>query len=120
MSVDVVTFGCRLNSYESEVMKREAEAAGLSPTRHPDQHLRGDRRGRAPGAPGDPQGPARKPDARIIVTGCAAQTEPETFAGMEEVDLVLGNDREAGGAEPTDPARIRHRPTSRRCASTTS
>ena len=40
------------------------------------QHLRGDRRSGAPGAPGDPPPPARAPDARIVVTGCAAQTEP--------------------------------------------
>ncbi|SDU39644.1 tRNA (N(6)-L-threonylcarbamoyladenosine(37)-C(2))-methylthiotransferase MtaB [Stappia sp. ES.058] len=90
MSVDIVTFGCRLNSYESEVMKREAEAAGLSDAilintcavtaeavRQARQSIRKARRA--------------NPDARIIVTGCAAQTEAETFAGMVEVDLVLGN-----------------------------
>ena len=90
MSVDVVTFGCRLNSYESEVMKREAEAAGLSDAilintcavtaeavRQARQSIRKARR--------------ENPNARIIVTGCAAQTETETFSAMEEVDLVLGN-----------------------------
>ncbi|WP_417771460.1 tRNA (N(6)-L-threonylcarbamoyladenosine(37)-C(2))-methylthiotransferase MtaB [Stappia sp.] len=90
MSVDVVTFGCRLNSYESEVMKREAEAAGLKDAilintcavtaeavRQARQSIRKARRD--------------NPGARIIVTGCAAQTEAETFAGMDEVDLVLGN-----------------------------
>ncbi|MXN65133.1 tRNA (N(6)-L-threonylcarbamoyladenosine(37)-C(2))-methylthiotransferase MtaB [Stappia sp. GBMRC 2046] len=90
MSVDVVTFGCRLNAYESEVMKREAEAAGLKDAvlvntcavtneavRQARQAIRKARR--------------ENPDARIIVTGCAAQTESGTFAGMEEVDLVLGN-----------------------------
>jgi threonylcarbamoyladenosine tRNA methylthiotransferase MtaB len=56
------------------------------------QHLRRDRRGRPPGEAGDPQGAPRKPRARIIVTGCAAQTEPASFGGMEEVDLVIGND----------------------------
>lgn len=90
MSIDVVTFGCRLNAYESEVMKREAEAAGLTDAilintcavtaeavRQARQSIRKARRD--------------NPGARIIVTGCAAQTEAETFAGMEEVDLVLGN-----------------------------
>ncbi len=90
MSVDVVTFGCRLNSYESEVMKREAEAAGLDnailintcavtseAVRQARQAVRKAKRAH--------------PDARVIVTGCAAQTETETFSSMEEVDLVLGN-----------------------------
>ena len=90
MSIDVVTFGCRLNAYESEVMKREAEAAGLKDAilintcavtaeavRQARQSIRKARRD--------------NPGARIIVTGCAAQTEADTFAGMEEVDLVLGN-----------------------------
>ncbi|ADZ68598.1 tRNA (N(6)-L-threonylcarbamoyladenosine(37)-C(2))-methylthiotransferase MtaB [Polymorphum gilvum] len=90
MSIDVVTFGCRLNSYESEVMKREAEAAGLKDAilintcavtaeavRQAGQAVRKARRD--------------NPDATIIVTGCAAQTETARFAEMAEVDLVLGN-----------------------------
>ena len=90
MSIDVVTFGCRLNAYESEVMKREAEAAGLEDAilvntcavtseavRQARQTIRKARRD--------------NPHARIIVTGCAAQTEAATFADMDEVDLVLGN-----------------------------
>lgn len=90
MSIDVVTFGCRLNSYESEVMKREAEAAGLDEAilintcavtneavRQARQAVRKARRD--------------NPNARIIVTGCAAQTESATFSEMDEVDLVLGN-----------------------------
>jgi threonylcarbamoyladenosine tRNA methylthiotransferase MtaB len=90
MSVDVVTFGCRLNSYESEVMKREAEAAGLEnavlintcavtseAVRQARQAVRKTRRD--------------NPAAKIIVTGCAAQTESATFSDMDEVDLVLGN-----------------------------
>ncbi|WP_068311200.1 tRNA (N(6)-L-threonylcarbamoyladenosine(37)-C(2))-methylthiotransferase MtaB [Polycladidibacter hongkongensis] len=90
MTIDVVTFGCRLNAYESEVMKREAEAAGLKDAvlintcavtneavRQARQTIRRTRRD--------------NPEARIIVTGCAAQTEADTFAGMDEVDLVLGN-----------------------------
>lgn len=95
MGVDIVTFGCRLNTYESEVMKREAEAAGLGAlkdgaivfntcavtgeaVRQARQAIRKARR--------------ENPLARIIVTGCAAQTEAETFGSMDEVDLVIGND----------------------------
>ncbi|MCX8293248.1 tRNA (N(6)-L-threonylcarbamoyladenosine(37)-C(2))-methylthiotransferase MtaB [Phyllobacterium sp. 0TCS1.6A] len=95
MAVDVVTFGCRLNTYESEVMKREADAAGLGAlkdgaiifntcavtseaVRQARQAIRKARRD--------------NPEARIIVTGCAAQTEADDFAAMEEVDLVLGNE----------------------------
>ncbi|MEJ8476313.1 tRNA (N(6)-L-threonylcarbamoyladenosine(37)-C(2))-methylthiotransferase MtaB [Roseibium algae] len=90
MTIDVVTFGCRLNSYESEVMKREAEAAGLKDAilintcavtneavRQARQAVRKARRD--------------NPQSRIIVTGCAAQTESATFSEMNEVDLVLGN-----------------------------
>jgi threonylcarbamoyladenosine tRNA methylthiotransferase MtaB len=91
MSIDVVTFGCRLNTYESEVIRREAGAAGLEDAvvvntcavtaeavRQARQTIRRIRR--------------ERPDARIIVTGCAAQTEPTTFAAMPEVDRVLGNE----------------------------
>ncbi|MBX3583867.1 MAG: tRNA (N(6)-L-threonylcarbamoyladenosine(37)-C(2))-methylthiotransferase MtaB [Rhizobiaceae bacterium] len=93
--VEIVTFGCRLNTYESEVMRREATAAGLGQlgdgavifntcavtaeaVRQAKQSIRKARR--------------ENPAARIIVTGCAAQTEPATFANMDEVDLVLGNE----------------------------
>ena len=95
MAVDVVTFGCRLNTYESEVMRREAETAGLGElengavifntcavtqeaVRQARQSIRKARR--------------ENPQARIIVTGCAAQTDPASFASMDEVDLVLGNE----------------------------
>ena len=95
MGIDVVTFGCRLNTYESEVMRREATAAGLGElkdgavifntcavtaeaVRQAKQSIRKARR--------------ENPNARIIVTGCAAQTEPASFADMDEVDLVLGNE----------------------------
>jgi threonylcarbamoyladenosine tRNA methylthiotransferase MtaB len=91
MSLDVVTFGCRLNTYESEVIRREAVAAGLVDTvvmntcavtaeavRQAKQSIRRLKR--------------EKPHARIVVTGCAAQTEPETFASMAEVDRVVGNE----------------------------
>jgi threonylcarbamoyladenosine tRNA methylthiotransferase MtaB len=93
--LEVVTFGCRMNTYESEVMRREAGKAGLADlaggavvfntcavtseaVRQAKQAIRKARR--------------ERPDARIIVAGCAAQTDPETFAGMDEVDLVLGNE----------------------------
>lgn len=95
MAVDIVTFGCRLNTYESEVMRREAETAGLGglkggavifntcavtaeAVRQAKQSIRKARR--------------ENPDARIIVTGCAAQTDPAAFVAMDEVDLVLGNE----------------------------
>ncbi|MEA2818827.1 MAG: threonylcarbamoyladenosine tRNA methylthiotransferase MtaB [Bradyrhizobium sp.] len=91
MSVDVVTFGCRLNAFESEVIRREAESAGLTETivinscavtneavAQARQQIRRLKR--------------ERPGARIVVTGCAAQTQPKMFAGMAEVDRVVGND----------------------------
>ncbi|MCV6545767.1 MAG: tRNA (N(6)-L-threonylcarbamoyladenosine(37)-C(2))-methylthiotransferase MtaB [Cohaesibacter sp.] len=91
MSIKVLTFGCRLNSYESEVMKKQAQEAGLDnailvntcavtneAVRQARQQIRRAKRD--------------NPDAQIIVTGCAAQTESLSFAQMGEVDLVLGND----------------------------
>ena len=95
MAVDVVTFGCRLNSYESEVIEQQANKAGLAgidrpavvvntcavtaeAVRQAQQTIRKTRR--------------EQPTARIIVTGCAAQTEPDRFVAMDEVDLVLGNE----------------------------
>ena len=90
MSVEVVTFGCRLNAAESEVIRREAERAGFTDTvvvntcavtaeavRQARQAIRALRRDR--------------PLAKIVVTGCAAQTEPQTFIAMAETDRVLGN-----------------------------
>ncbi|MCG8547597.1 MAG: radical SAM protein, partial [Alphaproteobacteria bacterium] len=87
---DILTFGCRLNAFESQVMRQHAEAAGLSDTvivntcavtaeaeRQARQAIRKARR--------------ERPDARIIVTGCAAQLDPARFAAMPEVDRVLGN-----------------------------
>ncbi|MDF1706886.1 MAG: tRNA (N(6)-L-threonylcarbamoyladenosine(37)-C(2))-methylthiotransferase MtaB [Paracoccaceae bacterium] len=84
------TLGCRLNAYETEAMKELAAEAGLNgavvintcavtseAVRKARQEIRRLRR--------------ENPDARLIVTGCAAQTEPETFAAMPEVDLVIGN-----------------------------
>jgi len=90
MAVRTLTFGCRLNAYEGEVMKAEAEKAGLDnaviintcavtaeAVRQARQAVRKARR--------------EHPEARIIVTGCAAQTEARSFGDMPEVDLVIGN-----------------------------
>ncbi|MEM0948489.1 MAG: tRNA (N(6)-L-threonylcarbamoyladenosine(37)-C(2))-methylthiotransferase MtaB [Pseudomonadota bacterium] len=84
------THGCRLNAYESHAMADLADRAGLEDTvivntcavtaeavRKARQDIRKLRR--------------KHPGARIVVTGCAAQTDPETFAAMDEVDQVLGN-----------------------------
>src|SRR6195256_2032887 len=91
MSVDVLTFGCRLNAYEAEVTRRNAAGAGLADVvvvntcavtgeavRQARQAIRKLKR--------------EHPQARILVTGCAARTEPDTFADMAEVDRVIGND----------------------------
>jgi threonylcarbamoyladenosine tRNA methylthiotransferase MtaB len=96
MSVDVVTFGCRLNAFESEVIAREAEHAGLTDTivinscavtneavAQARQSIRRLKR--------------ERPEARIVVTGCAAQTQAQMFAGMAEVDRVVGNDDKMRG-----------------------
>ena len=86
----ITTLGCRLNAYESEAMREMAEAAGLKDavivntcavTAEAVRKSQKEIRRLARGAPG----------VKVIVTGCAAQTEPERFAGMEEVSLVLGN-----------------------------
>ena len=84
------TLGCRLNAYETEAMREMTTAAGLSglvivntcavtseAVRKARQDIRRLRR--------------QNPDATLVVTGCAAQTEPETFAAMPEVDRVIGN-----------------------------
>jgi len=89
-AVDILTLGCRLNSYESEVMRGHAEAAGLKDAvivntcavtaeavRQARQTIRRARR--------------ERPDAAIIVTGCAAQIDPVSFAEMPEVTRVIGN-----------------------------
>ncbi|HUJ47342.1 MAG TPA: tRNA (N(6)-L-threonylcarbamoyladenosine(37)-C(2))-methylthiotransferase MtaB [Rhizomicrobium sp.] len=90
MSLDVVTFGCRLNAYESEAIRARATEAGLDnavifntcavtaeAVRQSKQAIRKTRR--------------ENPGAKIIVTGCAAQTETQTYSDMAEVDAVLGN-----------------------------
>jgi threonylcarbamoyladenosine tRNA methylthiotransferase MtaB len=96
MSVEIVTFGCRLNAFESEVIAREAESAGLSDTvvinscavtneavAQARQSIRRIKR--------------ERPSARIVVTGCAAQTQSRMFADMAEVDRVVGNDDKMRG-----------------------
>jgi threonylcarbamoyladenosine tRNA methylthiotransferase MtaB len=91
MTVEIVTFGCRLNAFESEVIAREAARAGLTHTivvnscavtneavAQARQSIRRLKR--------------QRPDVRIVVTGCAAQTQSQMFADMVEVDRVVGND----------------------------
>jgi threonylcarbamoyladenosine tRNA methylthiotransferase MtaB len=105
-TLDILTFGCRLNAYESEVMRGLAREAGLEDAvivntcavtaeaeRQARQAIRKARRAR--------------PHARIIVTGCAAQISPAAYAGMAEVDQVLGNEEKLSArAYGTGQARI--------------
>lgn len=90
MSLKFTTLGCRLNAYETEAMKDLAAKAGLDSAvivntcavtaeavRKARQDIRRLRK--------------ENPEAQLIVTGCAAQTEPQTFAAMDEVDVVIGN-----------------------------
>ena len=97
----LVTFGCRLNAYESEVMRTHARAAGLDDViifntcavtaeaeRQARQAIRRARR--------------ENPAARIVVTGCAAQVNPDGFAAMAEVDHLLGNDAKLTAAPWAD------------------
>src|SRR5438094_8217771 len=89
--IEVITFGCRLNAFESEAMRRLADGAGLGNAvivntcavtaeaeRQARQAIRRARR--------------EHPEARIIVTGCAATLAPERYAALAEVDLVLDNE----------------------------
>lgn len=91
MAVDIITFGCRLNAFEAEVIRSKAEGAGLVDTivinscavtneavAQARQSIRKLKR--------------ERPGARIVVTGCAAQTQSQMFADMVEVDRVVGND----------------------------
>lgn len=90
-NIELVTFGCRLNTYESEVMRTHAANAGLEDAiifntcavtkeaeRQARQAIRRARR--------------ENPDAKIIVTGCSAQITPDMYAEMPEVDQIIGND----------------------------
>jgi threonylcarbamoyladenosine tRNA methylthiotransferase MtaB len=85
---DIITMGCRLNLAESEAIRDMAQgqddlivvnscAVTAEAVRQTRQAIRRAKR--------------ERPDARILVTGCAAQTEPQTFAAMAEVDGVIGN-----------------------------
>jgi threonylcarbamoyladenosine tRNA methylthiotransferase MtaB len=85
---DIITMGCRLNIAESEAIRQMAADQGdlivvnscavtAEAVRQTRQAIRRARR--------------ERPDARILVTGCAAQTDPQTFAAMAEVDAVIGN-----------------------------
>src|SRR6476646_2531173 len=88
--IEIITFGCRLNAYESEVMRKHAGDAGLGPTvivntcavtqESVSQARQAIRRARR-----------ENPQAKIVVTGCAAQIDPASFASMDEVDHVIGN-----------------------------
>lgn len=99
----VITLGCRLNSYESEVMKGHAEKAGLDgaiiintcavtaeAVRSARQTIRRARKD--------------NPNAQIIVTGCAAQIDPEQFANMPEVSRVVGNQEKMQAETWSSPA----------------
>ena len=107
--VEIVTFGCRLNAYESEVMRAHAQEAGLKGAivfntcavtaeaeRQARQAIRKARR--------------ENPDAQIIVTGCAAQVNPDSFARMPEVSRVIGNmeklEKQSFGIEATERVRV--------------
>ena len=100
-AVRTLTFGCRLNALESEVMRQRAEAAGLGDAvlvntcavtaeavRQAKQAIRRARRDNH--------------DARVVVSGCAAQVDPAAFAAMPEVDLVLGNEEKLTAAAYRD------------------
>ena len=104
-ALDVVTFGCRLNAYESEQVRAQAVADGIADTvvfntcavtaeavRQARQAIRKARR--------------ERPGARLVVTGCAAQIDPGAFAAMPEVDLVLGNAEKAEPGALASPARV--------------
>jgi threonylcarbamoyladenosine tRNA methylthiotransferase MtaB len=101
--IEIVTFGCRMNALESEVMRGRAAEAGLDnailfntcavtaeAVRQARQAIRRARR--------------QHPDARIVVSGCAAQIDADSFAAMAEVDLVLGNEEklQAASYRPAD------------------
>ena len=108
-SVSIITFGCRLNAYESELIRARTVEDGLEnavvfntcavtgeAVRQARQAIRKARR--------------ERPDAKLIVTGCAAQIDPAAFAAMAEVDLVLGNgEKSAPGAYSLDAPEARVR-----------
>src|SRR5690349_1075087 len=96
-NVDVVSFGCRLNAYESEVMRDHAHAAGLTDTiivntcavtkeaeRQGVQAIRKLKR--------------ENPGSKVIATGCAVQLDPARYAAMPEVARVIGNEHKMKAA----------------------
>ncbi|HEY5106328.1 MAG TPA: tRNA (N(6)-L-threonylcarbamoyladenosine(37)-C(2))-methylthiotransferase MtaB [Caulobacteraceae bacterium] len=107
MSLDVVTFGCRLNACESDVLRAQATADGVTDAvifntcavtgeavRQARQAIRKARR--------------EQPASAIIVTGCAAQIDPAAFAAMDAVDLIVGNaEKSAPGAFGRAGPRVR-------------
>ncbi len=115
MKNQVVTFGCRLNSYESEVIKQSLDSAGRNNTvvfntcavtkeaeRQARQAIRKYKK--------------NNPDAEIIVTGCSAQIKPEMYSSMPEVSQVLGNQEKLDAkyyekqvSKPASPERAKHR-----------
>src|SRR6202012_4517548 len=99
---EIITFGCRLNAFESEIIRRAAGEAGLAEAvivntcavtaeaeRQARQAIRRAHR--------------EHPDARIIVTGCAATLAPQHYAAMPEVDRVLDNDAKLRAGSYADP-----------------
>jgi threonylcarbamoyladenosine tRNA methylthiotransferase MtaB len=113
--VEVITFGCRLNAFESDTIRRAAACAGLGEAvilntcavtaeaeRQARQAIRRARR--------------EHPGARIIVTGCAATLAPERYAALPEVDLVLDNDAKLRAESYELAGRSPHSPTARAVA----
>jgi threonylcarbamoyladenosine tRNA methylthiotransferase MtaB len=110
VSVEVFTFGCRLNTYESEVMRRDAAAAGLGAGGGGDVVIVN-----TCAVTGEAERQARqairrlrreRPQARIVVTGCAAQANPAGFAAMPEVDRIVGNDAKMRGETWAETQRL--------------
>ena len=106
--IEIITFGCRLNAYESEVMRKHACDAGLGATvivntcavtqesvRQARQAIRRARR--------------ENPQAKIVVTGCAAQVDPAPFAAMDEVDHIIGNQEKTESCDLPRARLRRHR-----------
>ncbi len=103
MSVEVLSFGCRLNAAESEAMRRQAEAAGRTDlllvntcavTAEAGRQARKAIRAAA----------RANPAARVVVTGCGAQVETDAYAAMPEVAEIVGNRRKLDPATWTVPA----------------
>jgi threonylcarbamoyladenosine tRNA methylthiotransferase MtaB len=93
MPLEVITFGCRLNAYESELIKQAAEQSAIindhtiilnscAVTSEAERQLRQTIR----------KTRASNPNARIILTGCAAQINPQKYAAMSEIDAIIGNE----------------------------